>query len=422
MVHYFIVAIQSSLIAVILTVLLFVPASAEGGLKGKKIFASGCAAGAVAALILAILRRTTALNIGKLNTWILSISVLGALVFILLFWGGLKKKLSGFYETMLSYAGAVLAATLIAGALPTLLLMPSDFILAGQSVFSTEFLLKSAGALAGFLGTFLIGLGVFHAGKGLGPLVFKILLSAGLAVNLASQAANVVQFLLARRVIPMIRWLFRIVMNIVNNREVFIFAGMFFALLLPLGLLAGTLGRRKIRYTGEKPPRNPAEARKIRAFIRRDRLRGTLAALGLAVAFFSLTGLKAWDERAVTLSPAEPMTVAGGEIIIPLEQVEDGHLHRFAWNASGGVEVRFIVIRKNAVAYGVGLDACDICGSTGYYERRDEVICRLCDVVMNKSTIGFKGGCNPVPLAYTVREGSMIVRTADLEKEKTRFQ
>jgi uncharacterized membrane protein len=421
MVHYFIVAIQSSLIVAILVALLFVPASA-GDVKRKKSFALGCAAGAVAALILAILRRTTALNIGKLNTWILSVSVLGALFFILLLWGVFKKKLSGLYETLVSYTGAVLAGTLIASALPTLLLMPSDFILAGQSVFSTEFLLKSAGALAGFLGTFFIGLGVFHAGKGLRPFVFKLLLSAGLAVNLVSQTANVVQFLLARRVIPMIRWIFRIVMNIVNHRELFIFAGMFLALLLPLGLLAGTLGSRKTRYTGEKPPRNPAEARKVRAFIRRDRLRGTLAALGLAIAFFSLTSLKAWDERAVTLSPAEPMTVTGGEIIIPLGQVEDGHLHRFAWNASGGVEVRFIVIRKNAVAYGVGLDACDICGSTGYYERRDEVICRLCDVVMNKSTIGFKGGCNPVPLAYTVRDGSMIVRTGDLEKEKTRFQ
>jgi uncharacterized membrane protein len=41
---------------------------------------------------------------------------------------------------------------------------------------------------------------------------------------------------------------------------------------------------------------------------------------------------------------------------------------------------------------------------------------------MNKSTIGFKGGCNPVPLAYTVRDGAMAVRTGDLEAEKGRFK
>jgi hypothetical protein len=47
---------------------------------------------------------------------------------------------------------------------------------------------------------------------------------------------------------------------------------------------------------------------------------------------------------------------------------------------------------------------------------------QLCDVVMNKSTIGFKGGCNPVPLAYLVRDGAMIVQTGDLETEKGRFK
>ena len=115
------------------------------------------------------------------------------------------------------------------------------------------------------------------------------------------------------------------------------------------------------------------------------------------------------------------MTIAGSEIIIPLENINDGHLHRFIYTASGGTEVRFIVIKKNEAAFGVGLDACDICGPTGYYERKNEVICKLCDVVMNKSTIGFKGGCNPVPLAYTLHGGNMVIQTRSLENEKSRF-
>jgi uncharacterized membrane protein len=97
-------------------------------------------------------------------------------------------------------------------------------------------------------------------------------------------------------------------------------------------------------------------------------------------------------------------------------------LHRFIYPASNGTEVRFIVIKKNEIAFGVGLDACDICGPTGYYERNDEVICKLCDVVMNKSTIGFKGGCNPVPLAYAIKDGGMAIETQNLENEKKRFE
>jgi uncharacterized membrane protein len=116
------------------------------------------------------------------------------------------------------------------------------------------------------------------------------------------------------------------------------------------------------------------------------------------------------------------MTIKENEIIIPIEQIQDGHLHRFVYTAEGNIEVRFIVIRKNEIAFGVGLDACDICGPTGYYERKNEVICRLCDVVMNKSTIGFKGGCNPVPLTYILRSGAMVIQTADLENERVRFK
>jgi uncharacterized membrane protein len=144
--------------------------------------------------------------------------------------------------------------------------------------------------------------------------------------------------------------------------------------------------------------------------------------LGYGVSILSLTALKAYTERGVVLSPAEPMTIAGEEITIPIERVEDGHLHRFAYTAQDNIEVRFIVIRKNEIAYGVGLDACDICGPTGYYERKNEVICRLCDVVMNISTIGFKGGCNPVPLAYRLSGGNMVIAIEDLENERGRFK
>jgi uncharacterized membrane protein len=167
---------------------------------------------------------------------------------------------------------------------------------------------------------------------------------------------------------------------------------------------------------------NPAQRRKAYASARRLRRWCALVAAGYVLSIVSLTAIRAYDEQEVVLSPAEPMEIAGSEIIIPLSDVNDGHLHRFAYETSGGVETRFIVIKKSETAYGVGLDACDICGATGYYERKGDVICRLCDVVMNTSTIGFSGGCNPVPLGYVVREGNMVVEIGDLEGEANRFE
>jgi uncharacterized membrane protein len=170
------------------------------------------------------------------------------------------------------------------------------------------------------------------------------------------------------------------------------------------------------------PGRNPAETRKRRAARRNQRRWIAVVFCGYGIAVLSLTVIKSYNERGVELTPAEPMTVIDNEIVIPIEKIEDGHLHRYNYTAADNIEMRFIVIKKNEAAYGVGLDACDICGPTGYYERKDEVICRLCDVVMNISTIGFKGGCNPVPLAYTLRSGNMIINTEDLEKERNRFK
>jgi uncharacterized membrane protein len=421
-IRYGIVVIQNSLITAILLAMIQAafPYPADPG--RKKCFVLCRAAGILGAAVFAVLRRTTAINRGMVNTWVLCAAITAGLVFMVLLWRGKGASRSvGF-----SLASAALAGTLLLYALPPLFLLPSDFVMAGQSVFSTEFLVNLTGALGGLLVVFLAGLMVFHAGTqtaraaGTG---FRILLSAALAVNMANQAAGVIQFLMARRILPLHRGLFKVIMLAVNNPRFFVFAGTGIAALLPLGLLAGDFSRRRSgALAGNGVPPNPAAARKRKALARRNRRRNAAALVFLGLSVFTLTGLKTWNERAVALSPAEPFTLAGEEIIIPVTQIEDGHLHRFAWNAQDNTEVRFIVVKKSASAWGVGLDACDICGSTGYYERRDGIVCRLCDVVMNKSTIGFKGGCNPVPLAYTVRDGAMVVRLEDLEREKGRFQ
>lgn len=50
---------------------------------------------------------------------------------------------------------------------------------------------------------------------------------------------------------------------------------------------------------------------------------------------------------------------------IKFSQISDGHLHRFEYRAKDGTSMRFIIIKKNGGAYGVGLDAFYRCGSCG---------------------------------------------------------
>jgi uncharacterized membrane protein len=236
---------------------------------------------------------------------------------------------------------------------------------------------------------------------------------------MVSQISTVLQFMLARRVFRAPRWMFALIVRSINYSAFFLYGIMAICLVLPVVLWTRSL----------RPPtvwRNPAELRKIRAGKRDQRRWCAAIAAGYVFSLVTVTALKAWTERGVVLAPAEAMAIEGERVIIPLEKVADGHLHRYNYSAAESIEMRFIVIRKNEAAYGVGLDACDICGPTGYYERKDAgkavVICRLCDVVMNKSTIGLKGGCNPVPLAYTLRGGNMVIELSDLENERARFR
>ncbi|MDR0404136.1 MAG: DUF2318 domain-containing protein [Treponema sp.] len=368
--------------------------------------------GTAAALVLSILRGTTRLvNREYVNTVVLSLAIPAALLFILVLPG--RKKPS--FEKILARTGPVLAALVLFYTLPTVFLYVREFVPPGESAFSTEVLFRFAGWAAGLALVVFSALALFHAGKNAGSRLTGIVLSAVLMVSVLQYLSVIVQFLLARRIVRVPRWIFRILVEVINHNVVFLYITMGLSLILPLALFVKS---RRITESW----RNPAEHRKLRALKRSLRRWSAAAVSCYAAAVFTLTAVKAYSEQAVVLSPAEPMTIQGEEIVIPIEKINDWHLHRYNYNAGENIEMRFIVIRKNEAAYGVGLDACDICGPTGYYERKDGVVCRLCDVVMNTSTIGFKGGCNPVPLAYTMRGGNMVIQIADLEAERLRFK
>jgi uncharacterized membrane protein len=91
--------------------------------------------------------------------------------------------------------------------------------------------------------------------------------------------------------------------------------------------------------------------------------------------------------------------------------VSDGQLHRFSVQ-SDGASVRIIAIRRPDQSIAVAFDACQICGSQGYYQKGPYVICKNCSSAINIPTIGQSGGCNPVPLESKV-EGDQVVVSAD---------
>ncbi|WP_294158859.1 DUF2318 domain-containing protein [uncultured Selenomonas sp.] len=231
---------------------------------------------------------------------------------------------------------------------------------------------------------------------------------------LLQQAVFFIQVLMARQVLASAS-LLAVMGPLIDHISMLIFVIFLALLFVPVALFSQ---KRPARPDGM----NPAMYRKMLVSVLHKRRWGTVL-LALLVCMVAMSSFgKSYAYKKAELVPAVPVTAVDGSVDVPLSAVQDGHLHRFVYQASGGEMVRYIVILKGGSMYGVGLDACDICGPTGYYEKDGQVICRLCDVMMNKATIGMKGGCNPIPIEHEVADGKLKIPQAALEAKRDVFR
>ena len=418
MLNYLITVTEGIAVTAILIGLLY--AYIPAVLGRKRALTVGVIVGFAGAAAVAVLKNTTKMidksgGTGMWNVRIFALSTLALLAYYVFSLKRLRRKMGKTGDMVFSVSAALLAFTFIFYALPDILAYPFTFSLNGESVFSTAFFYRLIGWLLGVILCLLIALAVYQAGKQMKSGTVAILLNIVLLINGFQQVMKSLQVLYAKRIVSG-HTLFVLLRYASNYSDWFIYGSMAVALLIPLALWIRS-------FHVNEPYENPAEHRKIRAKWRGNRRWSTLLLLCFALAVLNLTVFAALDNQEVELSPAEEFEVRGDDLYIPLTQVEDGHLHRFEYRTESGIDVRFIIIKKpNSSAYGVGLDACDICGETGYYERNGQIVCKLCDVVMNINTIGFKGGCNPIVIDYSVDSGYIIVPTYTLVEHEKEFK
>lgn len=346
---------------------------------------------------------------------VLSVALIAELLLFAFAWRAYKK---GYPDAVVSIPGKVIftvALTLFLYRGFEFFIFPANMLLEANPLISLDVLFKVIGCLLGFGLALLTGVAVFRVARVLPMNSLLTVTTVGFIVVMAQQLVVVVQVLLGRGIIPMKKWILAIMIPLINYQTWFLYA----LLVVTFALVAILYLRRQVTKREEL---NPAQYRKLLITVRKQLNWGAVIAVNLLLVFVLSTAGKAYADQKVEISPAVPVSAVQGAITIPLEKVGDGRLHRFSYRASNGTTMRFIIIKKSGSAYGVGLDACDICGPTGYYEREDQVVCKLCDVVMNKATIGFKGGCNPVPLEYRMTAGKLVIPAAALEKEKGRFK
>ena len=300
--------------------------------------------------------------------------------------------------------------------IPQVYAMTKEFVAFGENSFGTQSLLRLGGFLLGLLTIFLIALSVQKVYFRLKPCLAKVFALAIFFVGSVDFFLRGVSALARLRLLKSSNPFVFNVMILEDKSTTYI--TILFAIVACIFSFLLFKDSRKVVGTFK----NNALFRLEKARLKNNKHWLSSLAFFSILSVFAITVIHSHITKPVALTPPQPYQEEGNMIVIPLTDVEDGHLHRFSYTATGGNNVRFIVVKKpKGGSYGIGLDACDICGLAGYYERNDEVVCKRCDVVMNKSTIGFKGGCNPVPFEYEIKDKKIYIDKATLEKEKDRF-
>ena len=300
--------------------------------------------------------------------------------------------------------------------IPQVYALTKEFVAFGENSFGTQSLLRLGGFLLGLLTIFLIALSVQKVYFRLKPCLAKVFALAIFFVGSMDFFLRGVSALARLRLLKSSNPFVFNVMILEDKSTTYI--TILFAIVAVIFSFLLFKDSRKVVGTFK----NNALLRLEKARLKNNKHWLSSLAFFSILSVFAITVIHSHITKPVALTPPQPYQEEGNMIVIPLTDVEDGHLHRFSYIATGGNNVRFIVVKKpKGGSYGIGLDACDICGLAGYYERNDEVVCKRCDVVMNKSTIGFKGGCNPVPFEYEIKDKKIYIDKATLEKEKDRF-
>ncbi len=429
MFKYLWMVIQDLFITVTYAALMHTMLSRAAGQKGRTIHGIALGAGVLASVALAAVKFNTKLIISShWNHYIYAILMVLTVLFLVftLCFARKERQKTGAAGVLLSVTGSLLSAVLVFYSLPGVLLYPFSFNTMGQGYLSSYYLVRMAGWLGALVLLLVYSRLLSRCALEIKPYAWvPFVLNANLLVYAA--------YCFGRFFVPWVNrakwlgwpvkytdeaygWIGKWMMFTANRSMLFIWVSAGLVVLLAVFFFRqGTVLRE--RYD------NSAQLRKLKARNRRWRraAAGLLACVALAV--LVMTVVKANDTRQVELSAPESYTVdeAAGVILVPAEAVNDGHLHRFEYRTEKDINVRWIVVKKpNSATYGVGLDACEVCGNAGYFERNGQVVCKRCDVVMNINTIGFKGGCNPIPLAYEVKDGQLVFRLEDLiagEKE-----
>ena len=165
--------------------------------------------------------------------------------------------------------------------------------------------------------------------------------------------------------------------------------------------------------TAAKLASGEAERRLLKAQNRRQRNWMIAAASACLVVILVLTADFIYARANSAPPSVRTIAAQGQEVRVQLGEIQDGKMHLFMTDEGGGQSVRFMIIKKPD-GWGAALDACRICGSEGYRQDGQNVICRHCGSAIYVPSIGQAGGCNPIGVPSHVDGRDLVLDLSSL--------
>src|SRR5580704_11687746 len=182
----------------------------------------------------------------------------------------------------------------------------------------------------------------------------------------------------------------------------------FFAVILGAAALLVLREWFGARRPKDDPAINPAERRMREWEFRRQRRWSFAAAILCILVVLSLAAEFVYARAINAPHPARMLIAENNQVRIPLSDLTDSSVHFYTAEVNDAV-IRFIVMHRADGDYVTALDACEICGWSGYRQEGQNVVCRNCGATIYIPSIGDSGGCNPIPVKSRVDNGEVIV-------------
>jgi high-affinity iron transporter len=285
-------------------------------------------------------------------------------------------------------------------------------ILSAVSLNSTE-LLSFIGTLSGVMVAILFGVMFVKGSVRINLQKFFRVTTAILFFVAAQLVVSGLHELSESGVLPSSKREMAVIGPIVTNDS------FFFITIVALAALM-ILFEMKRREPGSLPS-SPAERRKALWSARRERLWMMSVYASAFLFIFLVTAEFIYAKSLSISSPATEVTFVNGQLAIPVAQISDGDLHRFAAKENGAT-VRFWLYQKPDGKIATVFDACEICGGVGFFKGPNGVVCKNCGAPVNPQSVGVRGGCNPIPVQADVIAGTVVIKESAIAAGSRMFQ